>query len=402
MKRVVRIGGAAALAAALFVAGGIGLFRSAADDGAQARRPRAPPHRRTRCSRRRSAARSIRPSRTSSHGCGCCPTDWQAFASLGLAYVQQARVTADPSYYPKAQGVLRRSLGLERDDNFAAMVGMAALAAARHDFAGALRWGEQAKAINPYNGNVYGVIGDAQVELGRYRRRVRDVPDHGGHPARRRVVRPRLVRPRADGRRARRDPGDGGRARHRRHAGGRRVGQLSAGGAVLQPGRPRRRRARVRARRGHGRGLRPAVRRPREGGVGARAPPGGDRRIHGRRRALPGTRVRDRARRPVRRGRTTRAGRPAVRAGPRGGAALPCQRRQHRPGAGAVRRGARRSCRARSPPLATSGRSGTACTWPTPTRGRCTRTGATRRPPSTLARRWRSATATRCSRSTPG
>src|SRR6185436_19174759 len=81
----------------------------------------------------------------------------------------QARVTADPSYYPKAQGVLRRSLGLERDDNFAAMVGMAALAAARHDFAGALRWGEQAKSINPYNGNVYGVIGDAQVELGRYR-----------------------------------------------------------------------------------------------------------------------------------------------------------------------------------------------------------------------------------------
>jgi tetratricopeptide (TPR) repeat protein len=49
------------------------------------------------------------------------------------------------------------------------MVGMAALAAARHDFAGALRWGEQAKSINPYNGNVYGVIGDAQVELGRYR-----------------------------------------------------------------------------------------------------------------------------------------------------------------------------------------------------------------------------------------
>ena len=69
----------------------------------------------------------------------------QAFASLGLAYVQQARVTADPSYYPKAQGVLERSLGLERSDNFAAMVGMAALAAARHDFAGALRWGEQAK-----------------------------------------------------------------------------------------------------------------------------------------------------------------------------------------------------------------------------------------------------------------
>ena len=36
------------------------------------------------------------------------PADWRALASLGLAYVQQARVTADPSYYPKAQGVLKR------------------------------------------------------------------------------------------------------------------------------------------------------------------------------------------------------------------------------------------------------------------------------------------------------
>jgi tetratricopeptide (TPR) repeat protein len=45
---------------------------------------------------------------------------------------------------------------------------MGALAAARHDFAGALRWGLQAKALNPYNASVYGVIGDAEIELGRY------------------------------------------------------------------------------------------------------------------------------------------------------------------------------------------------------------------------------------------
>jgi tetratricopeptide (TPR) repeat protein len=168
MKRAVRIGGTAALAAALFVAGGIGLFRSTVGDGARGPAPKAAV----------SADTLLAPAIGGSldqtienlqSRLRVLPTDWQAFASLGLAYVQQARVTADPSYYPKAQGVLRRSLGLEREDNFAAMVGMAALAAARHDFAGALRWGEQAKAINPYNGNVYGVIGDAQVELGRYR-----------------------------------------------------------------------------------------------------------------------------------------------------------------------------------------------------------------------------------------
>jgi tetratricopeptide (TPR) repeat protein len=96
------------------------------------------------------------------------PEDWASWATLGLAYVQEGRVTADPSYYPKAEGALRRSLKLQPDENFEAATGMGALAAARHDFTGALQWGEQARAINPYNGNVYGVIGDAQLELGRY------------------------------------------------------------------------------------------------------------------------------------------------------------------------------------------------------------------------------------------
>ena len=96
------------------------------------------------------------------------PGDWRSFASLGLAYVQEARITADPSYYPKAEGVLQRSLDRHPQDNFEAMVGLAALAAARHDFAAALDWGERARDVNPYNGSVYGVIGDAQIELGRY------------------------------------------------------------------------------------------------------------------------------------------------------------------------------------------------------------------------------------------
>ncbi|HXJ64790.1 MAG TPA: hypothetical protein VNN79_13630, partial [Actinomycetota bacterium] len=72
------------------------------------------------------------------------PEDAQSWATLGLAYVQEARVTADPSYYPKAEGALRRSLRLQPKDNFAADTGEGALAAARHDFTGALGWGEQA------------------------------------------------------------------------------------------------------------------------------------------------------------------------------------------------------------------------------------------------------------------
>jgi tetratricopeptide (TPR) repeat protein len=97
------------------------------------------------------------------------PADWRSLASLGAAYVQQARVTADPSYYPKAEGVLDRSLRIQSRGNFAAYVGRGSLEAARHDFSGALRDGERAAAIDPYSADVYGVIGDAQIELGRYR-----------------------------------------------------------------------------------------------------------------------------------------------------------------------------------------------------------------------------------------
>jgi tetratricopeptide (TPR) repeat protein len=96
------------------------------------------------------------------------PQDWKSYAYLGLAYVQQARTTADPTYYPKAQGVLETSVRLHPRGNEEALVGLAALAAARHDFSGALRDGERARALDPYDANVYGVIGDAELELGRY------------------------------------------------------------------------------------------------------------------------------------------------------------------------------------------------------------------------------------------
>ena len=108
MKRVVRVGGAVVLAAALFVAGGIGLFRSSGGDGDGARA-------RGRTTSDVTADTLLAPAIGGSldqtienlqSRLRVLPTDWQSFASLGLAYVQQARVTADPSYYPKAQGVL--------------------------------------------------------------------------------------------------------------------------------------------------------------------------------------------------------------------------------------------------------------------------------------------------------
>jgi tetratricopeptide (TPR) repeat protein len=91
------------------------------------------------------------------------PTTW---ANLGAAYVEQARALANPAYYPQAQGALDRSVQLQPDGNAAALVGLGALANARHDFAAARRYGEDAAALNPASVEAYGVLADATTQLG--------------------------------------------------------------------------------------------------------------------------------------------------------------------------------------------------------------------------------------------
>jgi tetratricopeptide (TPR) repeat protein len=97
------------------------------------------------------------------------PRDAAEWATLGLAYVEQARLSADPTYYPRAAAVLDRSLRLTPGDNDAALAGLGALAAARHDFARALIYADRALAANPYGMRAHAVRIDALVELGRYR-----------------------------------------------------------------------------------------------------------------------------------------------------------------------------------------------------------------------------------------
>ena len=96
------------------------------------------------------------------------PNDEHSYALLGLAYEQRARETGDPSWYSKAEGVLRRALALDPKDSLA-MGGLGSLALSRHRFRDALALGERARTLNPYSAQPWGVIGDAQVELGRYR-----------------------------------------------------------------------------------------------------------------------------------------------------------------------------------------------------------------------------------------
>jgi tetratricopeptide (TPR) repeat protein len=95
------------------------------------------------------------------------PSDPDGYAQLGLAYLQQVRETGDPTFYPRAEGTFERALRLD-SGNFTATSALGSLALARHDFRRALALGEQAARINPGVARNYGVIGDAQIELGRY------------------------------------------------------------------------------------------------------------------------------------------------------------------------------------------------------------------------------------------
>ncbi|MFN8593285.1 MAG: tetratricopeptide repeat protein [Thermomicrobiales bacterium] len=86
---------------------------------------------------------------------------------LAQAYLQKVRETGDPSYYPKAETLFQQGLNAN-PDNVDALVGLGTLALARHQFADALTWGERALAAEPSSVAAYGVVGDAQIELGRY------------------------------------------------------------------------------------------------------------------------------------------------------------------------------------------------------------------------------------------
>ena len=94
------------------------------------------------------------------------PGDYDTWAALGGAYLERARVTADPSYYPKAEGALHRSLTIHRSGNATALIGLGALANARHDFAAARDLARRALRIDSYSADAYGVLADAQTQLG--------------------------------------------------------------------------------------------------------------------------------------------------------------------------------------------------------------------------------------------
>lgn len=96
------------------------------------------------------------------------PGDYPGWAALTLLYVDRARVTADPSWYGKAQAAADRSLEVQPEDNSPALTALATLQAARHEFAAAADTARRSLAINDFDATAYGVLTDSLTELGRY------------------------------------------------------------------------------------------------------------------------------------------------------------------------------------------------------------------------------------------
>lgn len=115
------------------------------------------------------------------------PNNAAGWANLALDYVQEAKNTVNPMYYPKAEGALARSLQIQPSGNAGALAGQAALRNAQHRFTDALTLGQQAQALDPQNSTIYGTLADSLTQLGRYdeaRAAVQKMLDlHPGTPA---------------------------------------------------------------------------------------------------------------------------------------------------------------------------------------------------------------------------
>jgi tetratricopeptide (TPR) repeat protein len=97
------------------------------------------------------------------------PADAEAVALRGLEVQQRARATGNPALYPAAEGLLTRAAELD-PRSASAVRGLAALAASRHRFAESLELARRALRLEPGSAATYGLIGDANLELGRYER----------------------------------------------------------------------------------------------------------------------------------------------------------------------------------------------------------------------------------------
>ncbi len=92
------------------------------------------------------------------------PENW---IEIGDLLAQLERDTGESGYYASAEAAYQYALKLKPDAT-AAMTGMAWVTGGRHQFDKSIEWVNQALKVDPASVAAYGILGDAEVELGDY------------------------------------------------------------------------------------------------------------------------------------------------------------------------------------------------------------------------------------------
>lgn len=96
------------------------------------------------------------------------PTDIKSLMALAALYIREGRITGNFSYYNTAATKLIDAV-LEKDaKNFEALSFKATILLSQHRFAEGNEMAEQIRQLYPLNAYVYGLLVDANVELGNY------------------------------------------------------------------------------------------------------------------------------------------------------------------------------------------------------------------------------------------
>jgi tetratricopeptide (TPR) repeat protein len=96
------------------------------------------------------------------------PYDKKSLISLSNLMIMEGRATGNYTYYDMAaMKYINDVLNIE-PNNFEALTLKALVQLSQHHFADGLTTAETARKINPYNAFVYGILVDANVEMGRY------------------------------------------------------------------------------------------------------------------------------------------------------------------------------------------------------------------------------------------
>jgi tetratricopeptide (TPR) repeat protein len=96
------------------------------------------------------------------------PKDNKAKINLALAYIQESRITGNHGYYDAAAMQLVDDLLSENGNDVQALCAKATIQLSQHHFADALQTGNKVTKLNPYSAYSFGILTDANVELGKY------------------------------------------------------------------------------------------------------------------------------------------------------------------------------------------------------------------------------------------